>query len=176
MLGEIPVTNEDPKTKRRKMRKRIVVGTAIVIAMLSTMAISGCFEKSQELRITDFKAEDLESVSNWGYVYEINSGESVKLILTVENKGKVTAYRNDYHVSIKVVSPDNGNKYWVLPSEKLLGSDLSTKGTVTQTFVIENKKEEPVSGQFKIQAYIKSVESGEEIDHSDNVKIIITSS
>jgi len=175
MIGEIHVTNKDPKTKRRKMRKRIVVGTVIVIAMLSSIAISGCFENSQELRITDFKAEDLESVG-WGCVYEINSGESVKLILTVENKGKETVYRNDYYVGIKVVSPDNGNKYWVLPSEKLLGSDLSTKGTVNQTFVIENKKEEPVSGQFKIQAYIKSVESDEEIDHSDNVKIIITSS
>lgn len=176
MLGEIYVANKDPKTKRRKMRKRIVVGTAIVIAMLSTIAISGCFEKSQELKITDFKAEDLESVSNWGYVYEINSGESVKLILTVENKGKETAYRNDYHVGIKVVSPDNGNKYWVLPSEKILGSDLSTKGTVNQTFVIKNKKEEPVSGQFKIRGYIKSLESGEEIAQSADVIIKVKSS
>jgi len=169
------------KGQRQKegTKNKTMVGIAIVIGLLLTMAISGCVD-GPRLKISNIKAENLEPVELKYFgpvnVYEIKRGESVKLILTVENEGKETVYRNDYYVGIKVVSPDNGNKYWALPSEKLLGSDLSTKGTVNQTFVIENKKEEPVSGQFKIQAYIKSVESGEEIAHSDNVKIIITSS
>jgi len=99
--------------------------------------------------------------------YEIDYGKSITFRIEIMNNEDYIAYKNDYRVGIKVIEPEDGANYWELPLELPLGSDLSPRGSVTHTLTIANKKGPPISGDFKIRAYVKSLESGKEIDQSD---------
>jgi hypothetical protein len=160
------------------MKNQTVVVLGILV-LLSTVIFLGCIEYS-ELSITTIETEKLEPVSSKYFglvnIYEIDHGESVKLSVTVQNTGKETVHRDDYRVGMKVTSPAEGANYWELPTEEVINIDLSPKGEVTHTFMVINKKELPVSGEFEFQAYIKSEESGEEIVTGDRLVLKITSS
>ena len=133
----------------------------------------------QKLRITHFEALDLEPVSSHYFgqvqIYEINHGESVTLGVTVRNTGNEAVHRNDYRIGLKVTSPAAGVGYWELPAEQLIDIDLSPKGEVTHIFMVKNKKELPVSGEFEFQAYIKPVTSDEEIAQSGRLIVNVAS-
>lgn len=156
-------------------KKVIVLG---IIALLSTAAIPGCIDYSG-LVIADIKAEDIVPVSSkYGGlldVYEIDRGESVTFSVTVRNTGKETIYRNSCYVGMKLVSPNGTDEFWALPMEQLIDIDLGPEGEVTHAFTVKNNGELPISGEFKFQAYIKSGDVAEEIAHSDNIILSITS-
>jgi hypothetical protein len=154
---------------------QLVIG---IIAVLSTVASLGCIEFSG-LMISDFGAEDLEPASSKYHglldIYEINRGESVTFSVTVKNTGKETVYQNNCYVGIKLTSLNEKDEYWVLPTEQLIGIDLGPEGEVIHTFTVKNKEKLPVSGEFEFQAYIKSVDTAEEIAQSDKLILSITS-
>jgi len=159
------------------MKNQTVVVLGIIV-LLSTVAFLGCIEYS-ELSITNIEAENLEPVSSKYFgrvnIYEIDHGESVKLSVTVQNTGKETLHQSDYYLGIKLASLNGKDEYWELPAEQSIEIDLSPEGEVTHTFTMKNNRELPISGEFEFQAYIKSVESGEEIAHSDKLILSITS-
>lgn len=159
------------------MSAKIVGGIILLLVLISYIAFYECVEESSKLKISDIQvigqAPTTSKYRGLVNIYEINHGDSVTLGVTAQNTVKETISRNDYLVGVNLISPDGGDKYWVLPPEQLIGIDLSPKGEVTNIFTVTNRKELPVSGEFRFQAYIKPVGSDEEIAHSACVTIKI---
>ena len=154
------------------MKNKPVMGIVLTILLLSIIAFSGCVEKTSKLEIVDIKVEDPKpSLLNDRHV-TINRGESVTLGVTVQNKGNERIYGNTHSVGIKVKIPYNGEEYWEWPSEQLITDDLALKGESTHKFNAASKDKGNVTGNFKIQAYIKSEETNEVIPTSDKVVTI----
>ncbi len=155
------------------MKNKTVVGIVLIILLLSIIAFIALpgYIKPSGLEVVDIKVKEPEpSLLNSRHI-TIDSGESVILGVTVRNKGDNITHRDAYSVGIEVIDPDKGDEYWQLPSEQLIRIDLSPEGESSHTFKMSNKK--VVSGKFKIQAYIKSAKSGEQIARSDKVTIEI---
>ncbi|MGB2728517.1 MAG: PGF-CTERM sorting domain-containing protein [Halobacteriota archaeon] len=157
------------------MKTGIAIGIvlAILLLLVAVVAYSGYFEKTSafELRFVDIEVENPKPSLLNDRAVTIDPGESVTLRVTVQNKGEAIIYRNDYCVGVEIVYPDEGAKYWKLPAERLIEIDMGPGGKSSYAVNTWNRKEFPFSGNFKIQAYIKSVQSGEKIARSDNVTI-----
>ncbi len=157
------------------MKSKVVIGIAFVILLLvvAGVAYSVYNEKASEfdMQIVNIKVENPKTSLLNDRAVTINPGESVTLGVTVRNKGEEIIYRNHYGVGVEVVYPKDGAKYWKLPAERLITIDLGPGGGSSYAFTVWNRKELPFSGNFKIQAYIKSVQSGEKLARSDNVTI-----
>ncbi len=157
------------------MKNKTVVGIVLIILLLSIIAFIAfsSYIKTSELEVVDIKIKDPKpSLLSDRYI-TIDPGESVTLDVAVRNKGDNITHRDAYSVDIEVIDPDKGDEYWQLPSEQLIRIDLGPGGESSHSFKMRNKKELPFSGKFKIQAYIKSAKTGEEIARSDKVTIEI---
>ena len=165
--------NDKTKAKKEvKMKNKTVMGIVLIILLLSIIAFSGCVEKTSKLEIVDIKVEDPKpSLFNDRHV-TINQGESVALRVTVQNKGSEIVPLNTYRVGIEIIPTDNGDKFWELPSEQLITSNLALKGKSSHTFNVASKEEETVTGNFKIKAYIKSEETNDVIATSKKMVTI----
>ncbi len=159
------------------MKSKIAVGAALAILLLliAVITCSNYFGKNHEfdLQIVDVEVSDPKPSLLNDRAVTIDPGESVTLDVTVQNPGEEIIYRNTYCVGIEIVYPNDGAKYWKLPAEQIIKIDLGPGGKSSYAFTARNRKEAPFSGFFKIQAYIKSVESREKLARSDNVTIEI---
>lgn len=161
-----------------KPKITIEIALAILLLLAAVIAFSGYFVKTSEfdLQIIDIEVENPKpSLLNHRAV-TIDPGKAVTLRVTVQNKGEEIVYRNNYGVGVEIVYPREGAKYWKLPAERLIAIDLGPGGKSSYDFNVWNRKELPFSGNFKIQAYIKSVHSGEKLVRSDNVTIHLSTS
>ena len=148
----------------------LVALVAVIIAIIGTLAFLREGEKPSGLEVVDIKIKDpTPSILNDRSV-TIDYGESVTLNLTVQNEGENITRGDAYTVGIAVIT-HGGEVYWRLPPEQLIGVDLGPSGESDHTFTVINKKEIPFRGQCKFQAYIKSVQTDEEIARSDIVII-----
>jgi hypothetical protein len=148
----------------------LVALVAVIIAIIGTLAFLRGGEKPSGLEVVDIKIKDpTPSILNDRSV-TIDYGESVTLNLTVQNKGENITRGDAYTVGIAVIT-HAGDVYWRLPPDQLIGVDLGPGGESDHTFTVINKKEIPFRGQCEFQAYIKSVQTGEEIARSDMVTI-----
>jgi hypothetical protein len=146
----------------------IAVGAAII----GTIAVLREGEEPSGLEVVDIKIRDPKpSILNDRSV-TIDHGESVTLNLTVQNRGENITRGDAYTVGVAVIT-NAGDVYWRLPPEQLIGVDLGPGGESDHTFTVINKKELPFRGQCEFQAYIKSVQTGEEIARSDIVTIAV---
>ncbi len=150
----------------------IVIVLVIIIAILASIAFSGDDGETPGLAVVDIKIEDPKPSLLSDRSITIDYGESVTVNVTVKNKGKNITSGDDYSVGLLVIT-HNGDKYWQLPPEQVMGIDLGPGGKSRHTFTAINKKEYPFRGECELQAYIKSVETGEEIARSDIVYIEI---
>ena len=162
------------------MKTKITIGIALAILLIvvAGVAFSGYFGKPSEfdLQIVDIEVENPRPSLLNDRAVTIDPGESVTLSVTVQNKGEEIVYRNNYSVGVEIVYPNEGAKYWKLPAERLIEIDMGPSGKSSYAFNAWNRKEFPFSGNFKIQAYIKSVQSGEKLARSDNVTIHLSTS
>jgi hypothetical protein len=157
------------------MKDKTIVGIALIIILVAIIAFSALFSntKAPWLEIVDIKVKDPEpSLLDSRYI-TIDLGESVTLDVKVQNKGDNITQRDAYTVGIDVIYPDKGAEYWLLPYEQLIRADLGPGGKSSHTFRLENRKEVPFSGKFRIQAYIKPIKTGKEIARSEKVTIEI---
>ncbi|RLG34440.1 hypothetical protein DRN97_02505 [Methanosarcinales archaeon] len=162
------------------MKPQIAIEIALVILLLlaAVIALSGYFGKTSafDLQIIDIRVENPKPSLLSDRAVTINPGESVTLGVIVQNKGEEIIYRNAYSVGVEIVYPTEGTKYWKLPAERLIEIDMGPGGRSSYAFNVWNRKEQPFCGNFKIQAYIKSVQSGEKLARSDNVTIHLSTS
>ena len=148
----------------------LVALVAVIITIIGTLAFLRGGEKPSGLEVVDIKIKDPPpSILNDRSV-TIDYGESVTLNLTVQNEGENITRGDAYTVGIAVIT-HGGEVYWRLPPEQLIGVDLGPGGESDHTFTVINKKEIPFRGQCEFQAYIKSVQTDEEIARSDIVTI-----
>ncbi len=159
------------------METKIAIGivVALLLPLVAVVAYSGYFEKTSafDMQIVDIEVENPKPSLLNDRAVTIDPGESVTLRVTVQNKGEEIIYRNAYCVGVEIVYPNEGAKYWKLPAEQLITIDLGPGGKTSYAVNAWNRKEIPFSGTFKIQAYIKSVQSGEKLARNDNVSIEI---
>ena len=152
---------------------RIGIAFAILLLVVAIVVFTGYFEKKSEfdLQILDIKVENPKPSLLNNRAVTIDPGESVTLCVTIQNKGEEIIYRDAYSVGIGVVYPPGGAEYWILPAEQLMVIDMGPGGKSSYVFNAWNRKENPFSGKFKIQAYVKSVHSGDTLARSDNVTV-----
>jgi hypothetical protein len=149
-----------------------IVSILILVSIITFCAFSASNEKAG-LEVVDIKVTEPNPSFLNNHFIIIDLGESVTLDVGVQNNGDNITQRNAYSVGLGVIYPDKGANYWQLPSEQLIQTDLGPGGKSSHTFRVKNRKEVPFTGKFELQAYIKSLDTGEEIDRSDKVTIEI---
>jgi len=157
------------------MKTRIAAGivVALLLLLVAVAALSGYFGKKStcELRIVDINVETPKPSLLHERAVTIDHGEFVTLRVTVKNKGEAIIRRNAYRVGVEIVYPEEGTAYWKLPAERLIAIDMGPGGKSSYAFSVRHRKELPVSGIFKLRAYIKSAQSDEQCTWSDTVTI-----
>jgi len=129
---------------------RMGLALAILLLVVAVVVFSGYFEDQSEfdLEFSDIKVENPKPSLLSSRVVTIDPGESVTLCVTVQNNGEEIIYRDTYGVGIEVVYPKEGDKYW-------------------------NRKEKPFTGNFKIHAYIRSIQTDNKLARSGNVTVVL---
>lgn len=143
---------------------------AVSAAIIGTIAFLREDEEPSGLEVVDIKIKEPKPSILSDRSITVDHGESVTLNLTVQNRGENITRGDAYTVGIEVIT-NAGDVYWRLPPEQLIGVDLGPGGESDHSFTVINKKEIPFRGQCEFQAYIKSVQTGEEIARSDIVTI-----
>jgi len=155
-----------------KFAAGLVLLVVVCAALIVTLAILREDERPSGLEVVDISIKDPKPSLLNDRSITIDPGESVTLNVTVQNNGDTIMRGDAYTVGIEVITSE-GNAYWQLPSEQVIGIDLGPAGTSRHTFTVVNKKELPFRGQCEFQAYIKSVKTGEVIARSDIVTIAV---
>jgi hypothetical protein len=165
------------------MKTKTLAGIAAIVAVVFVVILLAVFfafpqdetepsEQAVGLAVVDIKIEVPRPSMLNDRAITIDYGDSVTLNLTVKNKGENITRGDAYKVGIAVITPD-GAQYWYLPPEQYLGIDLGPGGSSRHTFIATNKRELPVRGNFELQAYVKSVETGAEVATSEVVTVEI---
>jgi len=166
-------TLADVATNKTVVKIAVLIAVlAIVSAAIVYIAFSIHDEEPTGLEIVNIKITDPKPSLLNDRAITIDHGESVTLNATVQNNGDNITHGDDYRVGIAVITRAGG-EYWQLPSKQLIGVDLGPGGKSRLTFMATNKKEHPFRGEFELQGYIKSVETGEVIARSDIVTVEI---
>ena len=154
---------------------RMGAALAILLLVVAVVAFSGYFEDQSEfdLEFIDIKVENPKPSLLSNRVVTIDPGESVTVCVTVQNNGEEIIYRDAYGVGIDVVYPKEGAKYWKLPAERLIVIDMGPGGKSSYTFNAWNRKEKPFTGNFKIHAYIRSIQTDNKLARSGNVTVVL---
>ncbi|RCV64756.1 hypothetical protein C5S53_07115 [Methanophagales archaeon] len=158
------------------MKSKIVIGISLIVVLVAIIAFSALSHNIETpgLEVVAINVLDPEpSLLDSRYI-AIDLGESVTLDVKVLNKGDNITQRDAYTVSIDVIYPDTGARYWLLPTEQLIRVDLGPGGKSSHSFKLKNRIEVPFSGKFRVQAVIKSADTCKEIARSDKVTIEIT--
>ncbi|MCD6456502.1 MAG: hypothetical protein J7K81_06930 [Methanophagales archaeon] len=164
---------------KSKTAIKIRMGAALTILLLvvAVVVFSGYFgdhdQSEFDLEFSDIKVENPKPSLLSSHVVTIDPGESVTVCVTVQNNGEEIIYRDAYGVGIEVVYPKEGAKYWKLPAERLMVIDMGPGGRSSYTFNAWNRKEKPFTGNFKIHAYIRSIQTGNKLAWSENVTVVL---
>ena len=146
--------------------KRII---GILIIFIVAVALCGCLLTSPEPKPPKLKISTFRVTPS-----KIYQGDEFSFHVEVCNKGNEIAHQDTCKVGIRVINPEDGGDYYILPKEQLINQSLSTDGEWSCTLRAETVQDIPI-GDYKFQAYLTFLKTGEEFESSKDDTITIDS-